>query len=86
MEDIRKYYSSKVKAELQSKFQYNNSMKIPSLKKVVISMGVAEAAKDKNAMQDHINELTLLSGQKPIVTRAKKAVSNFKLKEKQRIN
>ena len=83
MSDIRQYYSSKVKAELQNKFQYNNSMKIPSLKKVVISMGVAEAAKDKNAMQDHINELTLLSGQKPIVTRAKKAVSNFKLKEKQ---
>jgi len=85
MEDIRKYYSSKVKAELQNKFQYVNSMKIPVLKKIVISMGVAEAAKDKNAMQDHINELTLLSGQKPIVTRAKKAVSNFKLKENQAV-
>jgi large subunit ribosomal protein L5 len=85
MEDLRKYYKSKVKTELQKKFQYENPMKIPALKKVVISMGVAEATKDKNAMQDHINELTLLSGQKPIVTRAKKAVSNFKLKENQPI-
>lgn len=83
MEDIRQYYKSKVKNELQEKFKYENVMQIPALKKVVISMGVAEAAKDKNAMQDIINELTLISGQKPIVTRAKKAVSNFKLKEKQ---
>ena len=48
-------------------------------------MGIAEATKDKNAVADCINELTLISGQKPIVTRAKKAISNFKLREDQAI-
>ncbi len=48
-------------------------------------MGIAEAAKDKNAIQDLINELSLISGQKPVVTRAKKAISNFKLRENQPI-
>jgi len=60
-------------------------MMIPSLQKLVISMGLAEASKDKNAMQDCIKELTMLSAQKPLVTKAKKAVSNFKLREDQPI-
>ena len=83
MQNLKEYYKSTVKPELQKKFNYKNVMMVPSLKKVVISMGIAEATKDKNAMQDHVNELTLISGQKPVVTRAKKAISNFKLKEKQ---
>ena len=85
MSNLREYYKSTVKTELQEKFKYANPMMIPSLKKVVISMGLAEATKDKNALQDHQNELTLISGQKPVVTRAKKAISNFKLKENQPI-
>ena len=60
-------------------------MKIPALKKVVINMGIAEASKDKNAIQDCVNEMTKLSGQKPIITRARKAISNFKLREDQPI-
>jgi large subunit ribosomal protein L5 len=51
----------------------------------VINMGIAEASKDKNAIQDCVNEMTLLSGQKPIITKAKKAISNFKLREGQPI-
>lgn len=58
-------------------------MELPVLKKIVISMGLAEALKDKNALQEHTEELALLSGQKPIVTRSKKAISNFKLRENQ---
>ena len=58
-------------------------MLIPSLKKIVISMGLAEATKDKNALQDCVNEMTILSGQKPILTRTKKAIANFKLREDQ---
>ena len=54
-------------------------MMIPTMKKVVISMGLAEASKDKNALQDAVNELTTLSGQKPIVTRSRKAIAGFKL-------
>lgn len=60
-------------------------MQLPQLKKIVINMGIAEASKDKNAIQDCVNELTLISGQKPIVTKAKTAISNFKLREGQPI-
>ncbi|MCC6127763.1 MAG: 50S ribosomal protein L5 [Chlamydiae bacterium] len=62
-----------------------NAMQIPSLKKIVISMGLADALKDKNALQEHSDELGLISSQKPIVTRSKKAISNFKLRENQPI-
>jgi large subunit ribosomal protein L5 len=85
METLKERYNKVIKKELQEKFKYSNVMKIPRLKKVVISMGIAEASKDKNTMQDHINELSLLSGQKPIIVRAKKAISNFKLKQDQPI-
>jgi large subunit ribosomal protein L5 len=55
------------------------------MKKIVISMGLAEATKDKNAIIDCVNELTLIAGQKPVVTKAKKAISNFKLRDGQTI-
>lgn len=85
MSRLKKRYLDVVKPEMQKKFAYNNPMRNPCLLKVVINMGIAEASKDKNAMQDCIKELTLLSGQKPIITKAKKAISNFKLREKQPI-
>ncbi|ADI38839.1 50S ribosomal protein L5 [Waddlia chondrophila 2032/99] len=81
MSRLKKYYREKVKEELQKKFDCSNPMTIPTLRKVVINMGIAEAAKDKNAIQDCINELSLISGQKPILTKAKKSISNFKLRE-----
>lgn len=83
MSRLKKHYNEKVKKQLQEKFGYSNPMKIPSMRKIVINMGCAEAAKDKNALQDHVNEMTMLSGQKPIVTKARKAISNFKLREDQ---
>ncbi|MBA2727682.1 MAG: 50S ribosomal protein L5 [Parachlamydiaceae bacterium] len=85
MSRLKKRYLEVVKSEMQKKFEYTNPMMNPGLQKVVINMGIAEASKDKNAMQDCIKELTLLSGQKPIITKAKKAISNFKLREKQPI-
>lgn len=85
MSRIQKKYKTEVKAALQEKFGYKNSMLIPALKKIVISMGIAEATKDKNAVQDCVKELTMLSGQKPILTLSKKAIANFKLREKQPI-
>lgn len=59
------------------------AMEMPTLKKIVISMGLGDALKDKNALSEHSEELALLSGQKPIVTKTKKAISNFKLREDQ---
>lgn len=85
MARLKKRYHEVVKAELQKKFAYSNPMMIPALKKIVINMGIAEATKDKNALQDCVKELTMLSGQKPIIRKAKKAVSNFKLREGQPI-
>lgn len=85
MSRLKKRFHAEIKPELQKKFNYSNPMKVPGLKKVVINMGIAEASKDKNSIQDCIKEMTMLSGQKPIVTKAKKAISNFKLREKQPI-
>lgn len=85
MSRLKKRYSEEIKKALQERFGYKNPMEVPSLKKVVINMGIAEASKDKNSIQDCINELTALSGQKPIIMKAKKAISNFKLREGQPI-
>ena len=85
MSRLKKNYLEKVKPALQTKFGYTNPMKIPMLKKIVINMGIAEPSKDKNAIQACVNEMTQLSGQKPVITKAKKAISNFKLREGQPI-
>ncbi len=85
MSRLQKRYKDTVKQALQEKFGYSNAMLIPALKKIVLSMGIAEATKDKNAIQDCIKEMTNLSGQKPILTRARKSVANFKLREGQAI-
>lgn len=85
MSRLKKRYQDEVKKELLKKFGYDNPMKIPALKKVVINMGIAEASKDKNLIQEHVTELTMLSGQKPIITKARQAISNFKLREGQPI-
>ncbi len=83
MSRLQKRYKEEVKAALQEKYKYANAMLIPTLKKIVISMGLAEATKDKNAIQDCIKEAANLSGQKPILTKARKSVANFKLREDQ---
>ncbi len=85
MSRLKQRYKDKIKDELQKKFGYSNPMKIPRLLKVVINMGVAEAAKDKNSLQDCVNELTLISGQKVKITHARQSISNFKLREGQAI-
>ncbi len=85
MSRIKQKYEKEVKGALLDKFKYPNAMLVPKLKKIVISMGLAEAVKDKNAVQDCIKELSLISGQKPILTRSKKAIANFKLREGQTI-
>lgn len=85
MSRLYKKYKEEILPGLKDRHSEKNIMSLPRLKKIVISMGLGEALKDKNALQEHSNELMLLSGQKPIVTRAKKAISNFKLREDQPI-
>lgn len=85
MSRLKDKYHKVIKESLQSKFGYKNPMLTPALKKIVISMGLAEASKDKNALQEAINELTLLSGQKPLLAKSKKAIAGFKLREGQTV-
>lgn len=85
MSRLKKRYQQEIKSELHKKFGYKNPMNIPTLQKVVINMGIAEASKDKNSVQDCVNELGLITGQKPIIRKARKAISNFKLREGQPI-
>lgn len=85
MSRLQKKFKEQVLPELQARHEQRCAMELPRLKKIVISMGLSEALKDKNAIQDHGKELAALSGQKPVATRAKKAISNFKLREDQLI-
>lgn len=85
MSRLKQRYLKKIREELQQKFGYSNSMLMPKLEKIVLNMGIAEASKDKNAMQACVNEMTQISGQRPVITKAKKAISNFKLRDGQPI-
>lgn len=83
MSRLYKKFKEEILPELQKRHTERNPMSQPVLKKIIVSMGLGDALKDKNALQEHSDELALLSGQKPIVTRSKKAISNFKLREDQ---
>ncbi|NGX57061.1 MAG: 50S ribosomal protein L5 [Candidatus Anoxychlamydiales bacterium] len=83
MSRLKEKYNNEVLPAFKKKYSNRNIFEIPKLKKIIISMGLNEAVKDKTSIQDHLNELTLLSGQKPVQTKTKKAISNFKLREDQ---
>lgn len=85
MSRLQKMYKEQVLPELKNLHQSRSVMDLPKVTKIVISMGLSEALKDKNAIQDHSKELTMIAGQKPVVTKSKKAISNFKLRENQAI-
>ena len=73
-------YKKNISKKLKETFSYKNVMEIPKLEKVVINMGVGEAVKDNKKLESAINELTSISGQKPVVTKAKQANASFKLR------
>jgi large subunit ribosomal protein L5 len=83
MSRLYKKFKDEIQPEMKARHVDRNVMSLPVLKKIVISMGLAEALKDKNALQEHSDELAMLAGQRPVVTRSKKAISNFKLREDQ---
>jgi len=78
---LRELYDEKVKQELREEFSYKSPMQIPKLEKIVISMGVGEAIQNKKILDNATNELTAIAGQKAVKTKARKSVSNFKLRE-----
>ena len=81
MTRLHEEYKNKIKAEMLEKFGYDNVMQVPRLEKVVLNMGVGEAVQDSKKVQSAVADLTLIAGQKPIVTRAKKSIAGFKLRE-----
>lgn len=74
-------YRSEIVDAMMKKFEYKNVMEVPKLEKIVINMGVGEAKENAKIMEAAVKDLTTLSGQKPIVTKAKKSVANFKVRE-----
>ena len=77
---LQKHYREIVRAELQKEFNYSNTFEIPKLEKIVINLGVGEAAADQKKLDAAVAELTLISGQKPVKTIAKKAIAGFKIR------
>ncbi|AGC69583.1 50S ribosomal protein L5 [Thermoclostridium stercorarium subsp. stercorarium DSM 8532] len=74
-------YREEVAPALKEKFNYKNPMQIPKLVKIVINMGVGDGKDNPKALESAVNELALISGQKPVVTKAKKSISNFKIRQ-----
>ncbi len=78
---LKQVYLDKIRADLKNKFGYANDMEIPRLDKIVINMGVGENAQDSKKIQGAIADMTAISGQKPLVTRSRKSIAAFKLRE-----
>lgn len=78
---LREKYQTEVVPKLKERFDYKNPMMVPKLEKVVINMSVGEAIQNSKALEKAVDELTTISGQKPVITKAKKSIAAFKLRE-----
>ncbi|BAH05246.1 50S ribosomal protein L5 [Clostridium kluyveri] len=78
---LQEKYEKEVVPALMDKFGYKNIMQAPKLEKIVINMGVGEAKDNPKVLESAVNDLTIITGQKPVLTRAKKSIANFKLRE-----
>ena len=77
---LKTKYLNEVKGQLQEKFQYKNVMMIPKIEKIVVNMGVGEAATDSKAIDGAVRDLRAITGQQPMVTRARKSIASFRLR------
>ena len=82
---LKDMYESKLRSALTEQFKYTNRMAVPRLSKIVINMGVGEAAADSKTIAAASDQLTLIAGQKAVITRARKSIANFKLREGMKI-
>ena len=85
MARLQQHYREKVAPELIKKFGYKSPMEVPRITKITLNMGVSEAVADKKVMDNAVADLTKIAGQKPVVTKAKKAIAGFKIREQQAI-
>ena len=81
MARLKEFYSQEVAPAMMQKFGYKNVMEIPKVEKIVVNMGVSDAVGNPKALDAAVSDLTQISGQKPIVTKAKKSISAFKIRE-----
>jgi large subunit ribosomal protein L5 len=81
MNRLQEKYNNLVKPELINQFNYSSSMEIPRLEKIVVNMGVGDAVSNSKVLDDAVAELQAIAGQKPVITKAKKSIASFKLRE-----
>ena len=82
---LKEKYVSEIREALRAEFKHENIMQVGGLTKIVVNMGVGEAARDSKALEGAIRDLTVITGQKPVTTKAKKSIAQFKLREGQPI-
>ena len=81
MARLKETYTNEISAAMQKKFGYKNVMEIPKLEKIVINMGVGEAKENAKALESAVKDMETISGQKAVITKAKKSIANFKIRE-----
>src|SRR5690625_6080973 len=81
MNQLKQKYNEEIVPSLVKKFNYKSVMEVPGIEKIVINMGVGDAVQNAKALDSAVEELTLISGQKPVITRAKKSIAGFRLRE-----
>ena len=81
MARLQERYQSEIKGKMQEKFQYKNVMEIPKLEKITINMGLGEGKDNAKIIESAVKELALISGQQPVITKARKSIANFKVRE-----
>ena len=85
MNSLKERYEKEIKKDLMAKFNYTSPMQVPRLEKIVINIGVGEASHDSKYIEAATHDLEIISGQKPVITKAKKSIAGFKLREGQAI-
>jgi len=81
MARLQEFYRNKVMADLQSQFGYKSVMEVPRISKITLNMGVSEAVADKKVIEHAVSDLTKIAGQKPVVTKTRKSIAGFKIRE-----
>ena len=81
MSRLRDFYEAQIIPEMTKKFSYTNKLAVPKLEKIIINMGVGEARENAKVLDGAVRDMGIIAGQKPVVTKAKKSIANFKLRE-----
>lgn len=81
MNELKQNYLDQIVPSMMEKFEYKSVMEVPKIEKIIINMGVGDAVSNSKLLDNAVEELTLISGQKPVITRAKKSIAGFRLRE-----